>query len=166
MSTIVDTPDYLDMVLDELLQKSKPKQIDMNQSITKKLFLKKVLKELQTHPYYHEKKQYFDRVVHKIERFEKHYAMKYIVRSLEETFKYKLQHKKKFQHVMEELIFKFNKKKYQHVLDELLMTFDEKVNEKVNEKEYLDIVDYFILIFVFVMLFLQLYGELFNWFGN
>lgn len=159
-TTIIETRMQFTMVLDELLQKSIHKQMDMNKSITKKLFMDKVLNELKTHPYYMDNKKFFDKLIHKLPRIEKQIAIKDIMRLLEENFKYKIQHKKKFHSVIQELHLHFHKQKFQPVLEELLMK-----NKTISEK-HPDNLEYFFLSFVVAIVAIHLYGKFLNWFDN
>ena len=107
-------------VLDELKNKSNHKEITMHKNLTKKLFIQNVMKELNQHPYYLENKTKFDIAIDKFQRMEKQMAIKDIMNLLEQNFKYKMGHKKKFHNVMKELHLHFHKQNYSKVIRELI----------------------------------------------
>jgi hypothetical protein len=124
-------------VLDELKNKSNHKEISMHKNVTKKLFTQKVIKELEQHPFYLENKTRFDIAINKFQQMEKDLAIKDIMTLLEQNFKYKIGHKKKFHNVMKELHLHFHKQKYSKVMKELHLHFHKQKYSKVM-KELLD----------------------------
>ena len=157
-------------VLDEFTSHSKVK--DMQKNLTKKLFIEKVLKELRQHPYYLENKAKFDKVIDKFQKMNKQMAITDILSLLEENFHFKVQHKKKFKHVLEEMNLHFHKQKYQNVMQELQLHFHKQKFEPVLEElmerhlienfnvfdKHPDRVDHFLAFFFLGIITVQLFG--------
>ena len=129
-------------VLDELIEKSLEREKNLQKYVVQKFFKEKVIKELKNHP--------------KLVTTD-------ILVLLEKNFNYKVQHQKKFKHVMKELVdvfpniqytmmlnnlyFDFHKEKYSRVLKEL-KSFSFKQN---NFNNYF--VELFLMFFLIIMSF-------------
>ena len=128
--------------------------IIMNKTLTKKLSTEKVINELETHPYYTENKKIFDKTIQTIHRNEKQMAIKDIMFLLEENFKHKNDHKKKFRVVLNELMLVRHKKKFSLVLKQMMLK--KSNNNSVGYSPLLIVIAYFLMI-IFIP---------FNWFDN
>jgi hypothetical protein len=148
-------------VLNELKIKSNHKEINMHKNLTKTLFTQKVIKELEQHPFYLENKTRFDIAIDKFQKMEKQIAIKDIITLLEQNFKYKMEHKKKFHHVLKELYFHFHKQKYSNVMNELL----ERKNtfEKTNVfEQHPNQIEHMLALFFAGFLLIRIIGYLIN----
>ena len=141
----------------------------MNKVVTKKLFREKVIKELQTHPYYLENKNIFDKTIQIVQCNEKHFVIHQIMHLLEENFNHKNNHKMKFQSVLNELMLFHHKRNFQSVLNELMLVHHKRkfslVLKQMLKKSNNNDVGYSPLLIVMVY-FLMIIFIPFNWFDN
>lgn len=140
---------------------------NMNKIVTKKLFTEKVLKELKTHPYYQENKYFFSKTIQNFKQDKKHNVTSDILQLLEQNFKYKNIHKKKFKLVMNDLIQTVDKKNHQilfhNVLDDFKIFYNKRNRyNRYNNNHLNKIDDYsfemFILYFFIFILLLKIYS--------
>ena len=155
--------------------------IEMQRGVTKKLFLEKVIGELKQHPFYKENQVKFNSVINGIRRMDKQLAISEIISLLEQNFKCRLNHKKKFHHVLTEMMMHFHQKNFSNVLTEMMMHFHQKkfhhvleeliekhqeksVKKKLNVHVEFSSVESALTVLFIAVLFLRITS--FNWFDN